>query len=44
MPRALERKLKRTAKKRHYGKKRTGAFVYGTLRRLGWKPSRKGKK
>ena len=40
MPKALERKLKRTAKKRRYGRKRTGAFVYGTLRRLGWKPSK----
>jgi hypothetical protein len=31
MPKALERKLKRTAAKRGYGKERTGAYVYGTL-------------
>lgn len=41
MPKALERRLKATAKKRHYGKKRTGAYVYGTLRRIGWKPKRR---
>lgn len=29
MPLKLERKLKATAKKRGYGKKRTGAYVYG---------------
>lgn len=29
MPKALERKLKRIAKSRGYGKKRTGAYVYG---------------
>lgn len=31
MPKALERKLKRTAKKKGYGKKRTARYVYGTL-------------
>lgn len=43
MPKALERKLKAEAKSRHYGKKRTNAYVFGTLRKLGWKPKR-GKK
>jgi len=38
MPKAMERKLKAEAKKRGYGKKRTGAFVYGSLRKTGWKP------
>ena len=38
MPKKLERQLKATARKRHYGKKRTGRYVYGTLRKLGWKP------
>lgn len=38
MPKKLERRLKATARKRRYGKKRTGAYVYGTLRKLGWKP------
>ena len=41
MPKALERKLKVQAKRRHYGKKRTNAYVYGTLRKTGWKPKRK---
>lgn len=31
MPIILERRLKREAKRRGYGKRRTGAFVYGTL-------------
>jgi hypothetical protein len=38
MPKKLEKVLKSTARKRGYGKKRTGAYVYGTLRKLGWKP------
>lgn len=42
MPKAMERQLKATAKKRGYSKKRTGAYVYGTLqRRTSWKPKRK---
>jgi hypothetical protein len=40
MPKKLERKLKSEAKKKGFGKKRTGAYVYGTLRKLGWKPKR----
>jgi len=38
VPKAMERKLKATAKKRGYGKKRAGAYVYGTMRKTGWKP------
>ena len=38
LPKAMERKLKATAKKRGYGKKRAGAFVFGTMRKTGWKP------
>lgn len=38
MPKTLERKLKATARRRHYGRKRKNAYVYGTLRKLGWKP------
>lgn len=41
MPKALERKLRATAKKRRYGKKRTAAFVYGTMQRLGLLHSRR---
>lgn len=38
MPKAMELKLKAIARKRGYGKKRTGAFVYGPMRNIGWKP------
>ena len=41
MPYAMERALKATAKKRGYGKKRAGAFVFGTMRKTGWAPSTK---
>lgn len=34
MPKKLERKLKAEAKKRGYGKKRTGAYVYGTIAKI----------
>lgn len=39
MPEALERKLKAQAKKKGFGKERAGAYVYGTMRKTGWKPS-----
>jgi len=41
MPKRLERKLKRRAKKLGLGKKRAAAYVYGTLRKTGWRPKRK---
>lgn len=44
MPKALERKLKRQAKKKGLGKKRAGAYVYGTMRKTGWKPKREKKR
>lgn len=44
MPKALERKLKMQAKKKGFGKKRIGAYVYGTLRKTGWKPSKGGRR
>jgi len=40
MPKKLELKLLKEAKAKHFGRKRTGAYVYGTLRKLGWKPHR----
>ena len=41
MPKALEQKLKRQAAKKHpkWSKKRKAAYVYGTLRKTGWRPS-----
>ena len=44
MPKALENKLKREAKKKHLSKARTNAYVYGTLRKLGWKPKKKSRR
>jgi len=41
MPKALERKLKTQASKKGFGKKRSDAYVYGTLRKTGWKPKKK---
>lgn len=44
MPKAIERKLKEIAASKGYGKKRTDAFVYGTLRhKFDWKPKRERK-
>lgn len=41
MPKPLERKLKSQARKKFPGsKKRQARYVYGTLRKTGWKPSR----
>jgi len=38
MPAKLERKLKKEAAKKHMSKKRAGAYIYGTMRKAGWKP------
>lgn len=35
MPKFLERLLAKEADKKNLGKKRTGAYVYGTLNKLG---------
>ena len=43
MPKAMEQKLKTQAKSKGMGKERTNAFVYGTMRKTGWKPKHKGK-
>lgn len=41
MPVKLERQLKAKAKKKGLKGKRADAYVYGTLRKTGWKPKRK---
>ena len=41
MPKEIERKLKKEAEKKGLGKKRMGAYVYGTMRKMGWKPKKK---
>lgn len=43
MPSKIERKLRAEARRKRLTGKRSDAYVYGTLRRLGWKPTR-GKK
>ena len=40
MPKKMEQALKRTARKKGLSKERTGAYVYGTMRKAGWKPKR----
>jgi hypothetical protein len=40
MPKKMEEALKKEAKKKGLGKERTGAYVYGTMRKEGWKPKR----
>jgi len=44
MPKKLERKLKRRVAKKKWSKKRKAAYVYGTLRKTGWKPKRRRRK
>ena len=41
MPKKLENRLRREARAKHFGKKRTNAYVFGTLRKLGWKPRKR---
>ena len=43
MPKELEEKLEKKAKKLGLGKKRSDAYIYGTMRKLGWKPSKENK-
>jgi len=43
MPKVMERKLKATARKKGLKGKRAAAYVYGTLRKTGWKPKKKKK-
>src|SRR5262247_3580084 len=44
MPEKLERELKARAEKKGLSEERKNAYVYGTLRATGWKPSREKKK
>ena len=40
MPKTLETKLKKEAAKKGLKGKRANAYIYGTLRKIGWKPKR----
>lgn len=42
MPKKMERALKKAAKKKGLKGKQADAYIYGTLRKTGWKP--KGEK
>ena len=44
MPKAMEEALKREANKhKGWSKERKNAYVYGRMRKTGWKPSREKK-
>lgn len=43
MPKALEKELQHEASKKGLKGKRKAAFVYGTMRKTGWVPSREKK-
>lgn len=43
MPKKLERELKAEAKKKGLKGERADAYIYGTLRKTGWKPKRNKK-
>lgn len=43
MPKKLERELKARARKKGLKGERAAAYVYGTLRKTGWTPSRRRK-
>jgi len=43
MPKALERQLKNQAAKKGFKGERADAYVYGTMRKTGWRPTREHK-
>lgn len=40
MPKKMEEKLKKQANKKGLSKERKGAYIYGTMRKSGWKPKK----
>lgn len=44
MPKKLEKQLKKQAKKKGLKGDRADAYVFGTLRKTGWKPKKKTKR
>jgi len=44
MPKKLERELKMRCRLKGLSKKECDRYVYGTLRKTGWKPKRRKKK
>lgn len=43
MPKRLEKKLKKEAKEKGFSKEKSSAYIYGTLRKIGWKPNKEKK-
>jgi hypothetical protein len=43
MPKKMEEKLKKDAKKKGLKGERADAYVYGTMRKTGWRPAREKK-
>jgi hypothetical protein len=43
MPKKMEQALKKEAKKKGLKGTRASAYVYGTMRKTGWKPDREKK-
>ena len=41
MPKVLETKLKRSARRRGMNQKQSDRYVYGTLRKTGWTPKKR---
>jgi hypothetical protein len=44
LPKKMEKELKREAKKKGLTGERADAYIYGTMRKTGWKPKREKKK
>ena len=44
MPKKMEKALKKTAKAKGLTGERADAYVYGTMRKAGWKPKKKKKR
>ena len=44
MPKVLEKKLRQQGRKKGFTGARLDKYVYGTLRKSGWKPKKKRKK
>ena len=43
MPKEMKRALKKQARKKGLKGKKAGAYVYGTMRKTGWKPKKEKK-
>jgi len=43
VPKEMEQSLKAQARKKGMGKKKANAYVYGAMRKTGWKPKHRGK-